>query len=119
METISKVSGHFIEAEKVASETVGVGVERRILGFDSELMMTHVKFRSGAIGAIHHHPHRQVSYIKSGSFEVIIGNERRILKSGDCYFVPPEVEHGVVALEDSCLVDVFAPSRADFLKGKD
>jgi quercetin dioxygenase-like cupin family protein len=82
-------------------------------------MMTHVKFRKGAVGTVHHHPHRQVTYIERGSFEVFIGKETKVLKAGDCYFIPPYVNHGVVALEDSSLVDVFAPARTDFLQAKE
>lgn len=114
-----KESKLFIQAESVTHESVGEGVGRKILGFDSDLMMTHVKFRKGSVGPIHHHPHRQVTYVESGSFEVFIGKEKKVLKAGDCYFIPPDVDHGVVALEDSSLVDVFAPARTDFLQGKD
>jgi quercetin dioxygenase-like cupin family protein len=106
----------FVEAESVTLEEVDTGVSRRILGYDAGLMMTHVVFRKGTAGARHHHPHRQVSYIARGSFEVFIGNEKRILKTGDCYFVPPDIDHGVVALEDGSVVDVFAPARTEFVR---
>ena len=109
----------FVQSELVTRDSVGEGVCRSILGYDSALMMTHVTLRKGAVTPLHHHPHRQVSYVESGSFEVFIGREKRILKKGDCYFVPPDVDHGVAALEDSSLVDVFAPARADFLHGQD
>ncbi|MBI5475087.1 MAG: cupin domain-containing protein [Ignavibacteriae bacterium] len=82
-------------------------------------MMTHVKFKKGAVGALHRHPHVQVTYIESGSFEVRIGEHATVLKAGDCYYVPTNVDHGVVATEDGSLVDVFAPARADFLTPKD
>ncbi len=111
-------SNLFVHSESIVPETVGEGVERVLLGFDAELMMTHVMFRKGAIGPIHHHPHRQVTYIESGSFEVFIGEQKRVLKAGDCYFIPPDVDHGVVALEESSLVDVFTPARTDFLQAK-
>lgn len=109
----------FIEADKNALELVGEGVWRRLLGHDADVMMTYVAFRRGSVGAIHHHPHRQVSYVVSGQFEVQIGNRRKVLKSGDSYLVPPNVVHGSIALEDGALVDVFAPARHEFLSGKD
>jgi len=35
-------------------------------------------------------------------------------------FVPPDIDHGVVALETGLLsVDVFAPARTDFLAGEE
>lgn len=108
----------FIEADKTALEVAGEGVWRRLLGHDAELMMTYVTFRRGSVGALHHHPHRQVSYVVSGQFEVQIGDRRKVLKEGDGYLVPPDVLHGCVALEDGALVDVFTPRRDDFLQGK-
>jgi quercetin dioxygenase-like cupin family protein len=108
----------FIEGKSIAWEVVGDGVRRRILGYDPNLMMVYVEFKRGSIGYVHKHPHTQVTYIESGSFEVQIGSEKKKLGAGDCYFIPPNVEHGVVALEDSKLTDVFTPVREDFLKPK-
>jgi len=108
-------SNLFVESESLAWKTVGEGVQRKILGYDPELMMVHVTFKKGSIGPVHKHPHRQVTFVEGGSFEVQIGHEKKILKTGDCFFVPPDVDHGVVALEDGGLVDVFTPSREDFL----
>ena len=78
--------------------------------------MVYVEFRRGAVGYLHTHPHRQVTFVAQGVFEVQIGPEKRTLRAGDSYFIPPDVEHGVLALEDGTLVDVFAPAREDMLK---
>jgi quercetin dioxygenase-like cupin family protein len=79
-------------------------------------MMVHIRFEKGAVGSPHHHIHRQVSYIESGRFEVTIDGKKSILKQGDCFFVLPNLEHGVVALEKGSLLDVFAPARMDFIQ---
>ncbi len=97
-------------------ETMAPGVTRKILGYDDALMMVVVKFETGAIGALHHHPHRQVSYVAAGKFDAEIDGVKRTIKAGDCFFVAPDLEHGVVALEPGMLIDVFAPAREDFLK---
>ena len=70
---------------------------------------------STAIGALHRHPHSQITYIQAGAFKVHIGAETRVLRGGDFYLIPTGVEHGVEALEDSILVDFFAPMREDFV----
>lgn len=108
----------FIREKDLPWESVGEGVVRKILGYDSQLMMVHVKFTKGAVGPVHRHPHRQVTFIEYGSMEVQIGSEKQVLKAGDCFFVPSDVEHGVVALEEGGLLDVFAPAREDFLAAK-
>lgn len=106
----------FIESNQVAWEKTEPGVQRKLLGHDSEVMMVLVKFEKGAIGSLHHHVHRQISYVQAGSFEVSIDGNKKVLQQGDCFFVSPDLVHGVVALEDAMLVDVFTPARMDFLK---
>lgn len=91
------------------------GVERRVLAHGGKLMGVEFRFKKGAIGALHSHPHEQIGYIASGSFEVTMDGKIEILKAGDTYYVPPNVEHGVVALEDSVVFDAFTPHREDFL----
>lgn len=116
MNTNESVKGKaFVLTADIAWEAVGEGVQRKILGYDDQLMMVLVTFEKGAIGSIHHHVHRQVSYVESGRFEVTIDEKKHILQKGDCFFVTPHQIHGVVALEEGSLVDVFAPSREDFI----
>jgi len=108
-------SNLFISSKEIEWEEVGTGVRRQILGYDPELMMVRVVFEKGAVGALHSHVHRQVSYVESGLFEITIGGEKKNLTKGDCFFVPPGVEHEAHALENGCLIDIFNPVRDDFL----
>jgi quercetin dioxygenase-like cupin family protein len=105
----------FIIAEDIAWEPAGEGVERKILGYDDEVMMVCVRFEKGAVGTLHHHIHRQVSFVESGRFEVTIDGNKKVLQQGDSYFVAPDLVHGVVALEKGVLIDVFTPAREDFI----
>jgi quercetin dioxygenase-like cupin family protein len=111
----SNAGKSFIHADDIDWETADIGVERKILGYDDEVMMVHIRFQKGAIGSLHHHIHRQVSFVASGSFEVTIDGTKSILKQGDCFFVAPDLVHGVLALETGILVDVFTPARKDFI----
>ena len=94
----------------------GNGVSRQIFGHNDAIMMVKVKFETGAVGAMHKHPHVQVSYVESGSFELTIDDEVKTLKQGDGYFVPPGILHGCVCKEAGALIDVFTPAREDFLQ---
>lgn len=106
----------FVENSARTQETVGEGVVRKILGYDRDLMMVEVFFKKDGIGYVHTHPHTQVTYVAQGSFDVTIGEEKKVLKKGDCFFIPPQIAHGVVCLEDGLLIDVFTPHREDFIK---
>jgi quercetin dioxygenase-like cupin family protein len=108
----------FVKSEEIAWKSTESGVERKIIGYDEQVMMVCVRFKKGSVGTLHHHVHRQISYVESGRFEVSIDGKKTILDRGDCFFVAPDLVHGVVALEDGCLVDVFTPARMDFLEEK-
>ena len=92
-----------------------VGLRRQILGHGPDLMMVRVEFEPGAVGALHHHPHRQVAYVVSGRFQVTVGDERAELGPGDCFYIAADRVHGVVAPEGGTLIDAFTPAREDFL----
>ncbi|MEO6520684.1 MAG: cupin domain-containing protein [Mucilaginibacter sp.] len=90
-------------------------VKRQVYGYDDKIMLAKALFETGGVGTLHKHPHSQVTYVESGVFEMQIGDEKKIIKKGDGYYVPPEVIHGCVCLEAGLLVDVFSPLREDFL----
>ena len=106
----------FVLTENTAWETVAEGVRRQILGHGADLMMVRVEFEKGAVGALHHHPHRQVTYVASGAFDASVDGSTRRLVAGDCFYVATDLVHGVVAVESGTLIDVFTPARDDFLK---
>ena len=99
---------------RAAVET-GPGVTRRVLLHTPELMLVEFSFGAGAIGPLHAHPHVQASYVAAGRFAVTIAGETEILGAGASFIVPPNAEHGVVAVEAGTLIDSFTPARADFL----
>jgi quercetin dioxygenase-like cupin family protein len=106
----------FVKNVDVTLEEVAQGVARKILASRGKLMSVEVHFVKDAIGALHSHPHEQISYVVKGSFEATIANEKTIINTGDTYYVPPDVVHGVVALEEGILLDIFTPQREDFLR---
>jgi quercetin dioxygenase-like cupin family protein len=112
------MSNAFVRSTTTAWQQTGEGVRRQILGHGPDLMMVRVDFEQGAVGTIHHHPHRQVSYVSAGSFEVTVNGERAVLETGDCFFVADDLPHGVVAREAGTLIDVFTPTREDFLPAR-
>lgn len=115
METTETVNV-FIENEQVAWETTGPGMQRKIMAWDEKLMVVKVEFEKGAIGPLHQHYHSQITHIESGVFEVEIGDEKKVLRGGDAFYIPPNVMHGAVCLEAGVLIDIFSPMREDFVK---
>ena len=109
------MSDTFIHADRTPWENTAAGIRRQILGHGADLMMVRVDFEAGAVGALHRHPHRQVTYVVSGRFEVMVDDQWRELAAGDSFYVGTELEHGVRAVEAGTLIDAFTPTRTDFL----
>ena len=109
-------SNEFQFEQDIPWEDVGNGITRQIFGYDEKVMLVKAKFVKGGVGAVHQHPHSQVTYVDSGVFEMTIGDVKKIIRKGDGYYVPPNVLHGCVCLEAGMLIDSFSPHREDFLK---
>lgn len=96
-------------------EPCGEGVKRKILSYTDELMCVENHFEKGGIGAMHHHPHTQITYVVSGKFEFTINGEKKIVCAGDSMLKKDSVEHGCVCLEEGILLDIFNPMRKEFV----
>ncbi|NML21637.1 cupin domain-containing protein [Pseudoflavitalea sp. G-6-1-2] len=110
-----RASNVFQFEQEVPWEDLGNGIQRQVFGYDETIMLVKAKFEKGAVGTMHQHPHVQVTYVESGAFEMTIGEEKKIIRKGDGYYVKPNVIHGCVCLEAGTLVDAFSPLREDFI----
>jgi len=105
----------FIYNNEIQLEDLGAGVSRKVLAHSDNMMAVEVHFETGAIGPMHSHPHEQLTYVLSGAFEFTIGDEVKVVKSGDTMYKEPNIEHGCVCLEAGVLIDNFTPMRKDFV----
>ena len=79
-------------------QTAGEGVTRRVLAYTDGLMCVENTFEKGAVGALHHHPHTQITYVVSGAFDFTVDGVTRTVRAGD-----------------TILLDIFTPMREDFV----
>ncbi len=107
---------NFYFGDECTVEDLGGGVTRKIMAYSENIMTVEITFEKGAVGALHSHPHEQVTYVKKGSFEFTIGDEVKVVKEGDCLYKEPNIIHGTKALEEGVLIDTFTPMRKDFIK---
>ena len=101
--------------DEIEMENCASGVKRRILAYTDELMCVENHFEKGAVGAIHHHPHTQITYVACGQFEFEIDGVKRIVKAGDSMLKKNSIVHGCVCLQEGILLDIFSPMREDFV----
>lgn len=93
----------------------GPGVRRRVLAYCEPLMCVENTFETGAVGALHSHPHTQITYVVSGVFRFTIDGESKTVRPGDTMLKQDGVIHGCTCLEAGVLLDIFTPMREDFM----
>lgn len=92
------------------------GVTRQVLADHPDLMMVAFKFaEQGAEGKLHHHPHIQSTFVKSGRFVFSVDGTETEVGPGDSFVIPTNAVHGCVCVEPGTLIDCFTPRRDDFL----
>ena len=104
-----------VYANQAETTVLNEFVSRNMLAYGSDLMAVEVCFLQGGIGADHSHPHAQISYILSGTFEYHTSDGTRIVGKGDSLYFPCGAIHGVVCIEGGTILDIFTPQRSDFL----
>ena len=106
----------WVEYAQTIPQNGGEGVQRRILAYTDGLMCVENRFEKGAVGALHSHPHTQITYILEGEFSFTIDGETRTVRKGDTLLKEDGVIHGCTCLEAGALLDIFNPMREDFIK---
>jgi quercetin dioxygenase-like cupin family protein len=88
---------------------------RPVLG--RRLNISFIHFEPRAVAPVHQHPEEQIGTIYEGSLEFELAGEKRVLRRGDVYVIPPDVPHGGTATEEGCIsLDVFSPPREGLRK---
>ena len=91
------------------------GVELSTLVYGEKTLMGQFRLAKGAKIPMHEHPHEQTGMIISGRLRFQVGDEAFDATSGDAWNIPGDVPHSAEAMEDSVVIEVFAPVREDYL----
>lgn len=96
-------------------KTIFPGVTIRTL-WGEHLMLSFVHFeRAEALVLEHQHPHEQMGMGLEGAFELVIAGEPRIIRPGDCYWIPGGTPHSARSVDGPArALDIFYPIREDY-----
>ena len=100
-------------AEKMNPHTI-----RRVLHTDA-MTIARLSISKGGAVPSHKHINEQVATVEKGALKFDLDGQEIVVSSGQSLAIPPNVPHGVVALEDTIVVDVFTPRRQDWIDGDD
>ena len=97
-------------------ERISDKVSRRIVSGDQG-MVVWWSMQAGVHVGTHQHANEQIVWMLKGRMEFRVGEERRMCGPGDIVVIPGGVEHEGWFHEDTEVIDIFSPPRADFLAG--
>lgn len=91
------------------------GIDRVTLTYDEDNMMCYFYLDKGSKLEMHTHAESQIGIVIKGHIHFIKGDGEVLdLRAGDSYYFGPNDPHGSVILEDTELIECFAPSRDDY-----
>jgi quercetin dioxygenase-like cupin family protein len=76
-------------------------------------MLVRHLMEKGWVGSRHSHPHEQLVYVIRGHIQFKGGDKIFDAREGDSFVVPGGIDRQASAVEESEVLDVFAPLRED------
>src|SRR5262245_36929516 len=104
--------------DDVAAQDVAPGIRRRFLTTD-RMTIARFALTKGGVVPTHSHDHEQVSYVVRGALRFRVAGEEILVRAGEALQIPSWAEHSVEVVEDTEVIDLFAPVRQDWVDGTD
>jgi quercetin dioxygenase-like cupin family protein len=99
-------------------EQLSPTIDRQVINTET-MTLARVVLRQGALVPVHEHENEQIATVLEGRLRFVVAGEEHVVAAGETVALPSRVPHGVEALEDSVVLDVFSPVREDWLRGED
>jgi len=91
------------------------GIFRRTLAWNAQTMLCHFSMTAGARVPLHHHPAAQNGYVVSGKIRFRRGDGTSFEATANVgYCFAPDEQHGAEVLEESEVIECFAPMRPEY-----
>ncbi len=105
---------YFIDASDRKAKELAPGARTRTF-WGEQMLLSLVEIDANSEVPLHTHPHEQGGIIIEGELEMSIGGEVKLLKVGDMYIIPGNVEHYAKAYAVKAVaLDIFSPVREEF-----
>jgi quercetin dioxygenase-like cupin family protein len=92
------------------------GIKIKTLVYGELTLLTEFVMDQGSSLPQHTHPYEQTGYLVSGSIILHIGDKKQIIIPGDSWCIPQNMLHHAEIIEDSVAVEIFAPTREEYIK---
>ncbi len=83
--------------------------------FGKNILFNYVYFEPNTVAPMHQHPEEQIGTMLEGEYEFEMNGEKRMIRPGDVYVVPPHVPHSARTYDKGCVaLDILSPPRSGF-----
>jgi quercetin dioxygenase-like cupin family protein len=104
--------------EKMPGEQLNPTVYRKVI-HSGQMTIARIRILKDAVIPEHAHANEQIANVERGALLFHIGGVDQVVSAGESLVIPPNVPHGVRALEETVVTDVFSPRREDWISGDD
>lgn len=118
--TVEKIAQHH-RWDAMPLEALGGGISRRF-ACSERMMIAQIYLKQGDVVPRHSHANEQITYLLSGALHLHFGDDDEqdiIVRAGEMVFIPSNLPHRAIALEDTLDIDIFDPPRQDWLTKED
>lgn len=106
---------YFKDASERTSLDLAPGASTKTF-WGENILLSMVTIEPNSLVPNHTHPHEQAGILVEGEMEMGIDGEVRVLKPGDMYIIPGNVEHYAKTGDQLAkALDIFSPVRAEFI----
>src|ERR1019366_1219931 len=100
---------------QVPAEQLNPRITRKAI-HSGNMTIARLELQKDAVVAEHSHHNEQITMVERGALKFAIDGGETVVRGGGILVIPPHRPHGVVALEDTVVFDVFSPSRDDWAR---
>jgi quercetin dioxygenase-like cupin family protein len=110
---------HVHRWEEAGFEQLSPSVSRQAVHGET-MTVARFRLRGGTLIERHEHVNEQIATVLRGRLKFLLGDgDEHVVAAGETIVLPPNVPHAAEVLEDSEVLDVFAPVRDDWVRGDD
>ena len=91
------------------------GITRRTVVHGKTMYQMLATLAPGSVMPAHSHPQEQIVHILEGKMRLIVDGVPHELSTGESFYLPSNVSHGVETLAATRVLDTFSPPRDEYL----
>jgi unsaturated pyranuronate lyase len=103
---------------RIPAEQLNPLVTRKVIHTDA-MTIARLTIAKGAVVPSHHHVNEQCAMVEKGALKFDLDGREILVSAGQALAIPPDIPHGVEAMEDTVVIDLFTPRRQDWIDGDD